>query len=58
MCRNTSIFDWPIVARAYFIALLNSRTGRVLVPIAVAKASITVLSSRTVVPAMSRQRTE
>jgi len=58
MCRKTSIFDWPIVALAYFIASLNSATGRLRLPIAAANASMTVLSSRTVVPAISRQMTE
>ena len=58
MCRNTSIFDWPIVALTYFIAVSNSAAGRLKLVIASVNAAITMPSSLTVVPAMSRQATE
>ena len=46
-----------MVSRAYFMAALNSAAGRLRLATAAANAFMTLSSSATVVPAMSRQST-
>jgi hypothetical protein len=55
--RKTSILDWPMLDRTSTMAWSYAAAGRSCVAIAAENASSTLPSSRTVVPAMSRQAT-